>query len=307
MQSDCKDTTLLGSFMENHDNPRFPSTTSDITLAKNAIAYTILADGIPIIYYGQEQHFSGGSVPNNREALWLSGYPSSSVLYTHIQKINQLRSHVISQSSAYVTSKAAVVFSNNSTLVTRKGSVPYSVLGIFNNLGSQSASSMLSLSSSETGFGDNEQVIEVLSCNAYTTSSSGTLTTTILNGLPQVFYAAAQLQGSGICSTASACSSTPVTFDLTETTTYGEAIYITGNISSLGDWSTNSGIALSASEYTSSDHLWYVTIDFAPGTAFQYKYYKTETDGSVTWEGGNNRQYVVDGCAATTENDMWQS
>lgn len=48
MKSDCADTTLLGSFMENHDNPRFPSYTSDMSLAKNAIAFTILADGIPI-------------------------------------------------------------------------------------------------------------------------------------------------------------------------------------------------------------------------------------------------------------------
>jgi hypothetical protein len=48
MKSDCSDTTLLGAFMENHDNPRFPSLTSDLSLAKNAIAFTILSDGIPI-------------------------------------------------------------------------------------------------------------------------------------------------------------------------------------------------------------------------------------------------------------------
>ena len=48
VKSDCADSTLLGSFMENHDNPRFPSYNSDISLAKNAIAFTILADGIPI-------------------------------------------------------------------------------------------------------------------------------------------------------------------------------------------------------------------------------------------------------------------
>lgn len=48
MKSDCSDTTLLGSFLENHDNPRFPSLTSDMSLTKNAIAFTILSDGIPI-------------------------------------------------------------------------------------------------------------------------------------------------------------------------------------------------------------------------------------------------------------------
>lgn len=48
MKSTCADTNLLGSFMENHDVARFASVTSDFSLAKNAIAFTILADGIPI-------------------------------------------------------------------------------------------------------------------------------------------------------------------------------------------------------------------------------------------------------------------
>lgn len=34
--------------MENHDVPRFASVTTDYSLAKNAIGFTILADGVPI-------------------------------------------------------------------------------------------------------------------------------------------------------------------------------------------------------------------------------------------------------------------
>lgn len=49
MKNDCLDTTLLGSFLENHDNPRFPSYTSDYSLDKNAIAFAMLQDGIPIV------------------------------------------------------------------------------------------------------------------------------------------------------------------------------------------------------------------------------------------------------------------
>jgi alpha-amylase len=48
MKDTCSDTTLLGSFLENHDQPRFASYTSDYSLAKNAIAFSILQDGIPI-------------------------------------------------------------------------------------------------------------------------------------------------------------------------------------------------------------------------------------------------------------------
>jgi alpha-amylase len=32
LNSQCKDTTLTGSFSENHDQPRFASFTSDITV-----------------------------------------------------------------------------------------------------------------------------------------------------------------------------------------------------------------------------------------------------------------------------------
>ena len=70
----CKDATLLGTFFENHDNPRFPSFTNDMSLVKNALAFSIMSDGIPVVYQGQEQHFAGGDDPGCREALWLSGY-----------------------------------------------------------------------------------------------------------------------------------------------------------------------------------------------------------------------------------------
>lgn len=44
----CNDTATLGSFIENHDMPRFASYNSDIVVAKNALAYTIVTDGIPL-------------------------------------------------------------------------------------------------------------------------------------------------------------------------------------------------------------------------------------------------------------------
>lgn len=79
--------------------------TSDMSLAKNAAAFTIVSDGIPIIYAGQEQHYSGGSDPANREAVWLSGYNTDSELYKLITKANAVRSQAISQSTGYITYK----------------------------------------------------------------------------------------------------------------------------------------------------------------------------------------------------------
>ena len=198
MQSDCSDVTLLGSFLENHDNPRFPSITSDISLAKNAIAFTILMDGIPIVYYGQEQHFSGGIVPNDREALWTSDYDTSSTLYTFIAGINSIRNHAISEDDAYVTYNADVTYSDSSTIVIRKGDTGSQIVSVHSNLGASGSSYTLTLSSAETGFTDGESVTEILTCTAYTVGSGG-LAVSMASGLPRVFYGTSALDGSGLC------------------------------------------------------------------------------------------------------------
>jgi alpha-amylase len=200
MKSDCADTTLLGSFTENHDNPRFASYTSDISLAKNAIAFTILADGIPIIYAGQEQHLSGGNVPYDREATWLTGYNTGATLYTWIASLNQIRNQAIYKDSTYLTYKASAVYSDTSTIVMRKGNAGYQIIGVFSNLGSGGSSYTLTLTSSETGFIDGQSVVEVMGCTSYTTDSSGNLAIAMSGGVPRVFYPNAQLTGSGICS-----------------------------------------------------------------------------------------------------------
>ena len=44
------DPTLLGSFSENADNPRFASLTEDMALAKNVLTFTFLTDGTSCIF-----------------------------------------------------------------------------------------------------------------------------------------------------------------------------------------------------------------------------------------------------------------
>merc|ERR1712000_390786 len=43
-----KDMSLLGLFVDNHDNPRFLSVNNDMTSLRNALAWILFADGIPI-------------------------------------------------------------------------------------------------------------------------------------------------------------------------------------------------------------------------------------------------------------------
>jgi alpha-amylase len=198
VKSGCKDSTLLGSFSENHDNPRFPSYTSDLALAKNVIAYTILADGIPIIYEGQEQHLAGGNDPNNREAIWLTGYSTSAPLHGHIALLNEVRNHAIYVDPTYLTYKNWVIYSDTTTIAMRKGFDGKQVITVLSNKGQNGASYTLSLGNH--GWSSGTQVVEVLTCTKETVDSGGSLQVPMANGLPRIYYPTAQLASSGICS-----------------------------------------------------------------------------------------------------------
>jgi alpha-amylase len=71
--SKFRDLDALGLFVDNHDNARFLSQSgSSVVKFKSALAFALTARGIPFMYYGSEQGFSGGADPNNREPLWNS-------------------------------------------------------------------------------------------------------------------------------------------------------------------------------------------------------------------------------------------
>jgi glucoamylase len=87
-------------------------------------------------------------------------------------------------------------------------------------------------------------------------------------------------------------------------------VYMTGNITELGNWDTSSGYPLVAYLYTESENLWFGSVEMIPpGTVFEYKYYKSEPDGSVTFEGGDNRIYTIPtGCPIQPQvHDVWQT
>ncbi|KAL6914173.1 hypothetical protein FSST1_011933 [Fusarium sambucinum] len=104
-------------------------------------------------------------------------------------------------------------------------------------------------------------------------------------------------------------TSVAVTFVETVTTNFGETIKIVGNIPALGNWDTSKAVALSASDYISSNPVWKATISLAAGQDIQYKYINVKKDGSVTWEKDPNRTYTVPKTCATkaTKTDKWQS
>ena len=109
LDAQCRDATLLGSFAENHDQPRFASLTGDVVLARNILAFTVLADGIPVVYQGLEQRFSGGADPFDREAVWLAGYDTGAELYGFVGRVNAIRKFASVNSEGYLTGHSRVV------------------------------------------------------------------------------------------------------------------------------------------------------------------------------------------------------
>ncbi|KAK8044272.1 alpha-amylase [Apiospora rasikravindrae] len=199
MKGQVADTTALGVFIENHDQARFPSLTSDMSLAKNAIAFTLLSDGIPILYQGQEQHYSGGETPNQREALWTSGYNTQSELYQLVATLNQVRNHTLAARNAesgYVKYQAWSVYSDSHSIAMRKGNV----IGVFSNLGSGGSGYQINISGGNSGYAGGEQVVQVLGgdCNVITADGAGALNVDV-GPDPVVLYKASALEGSGLC------------------------------------------------------------------------------------------------------------
>ncbi|KAK7744211.1 hypothetical protein SLS53_003732 [Cytospora paraplurivora] len=200
-RASCSDTLALGSFVENHDMPRFAHYNSDMAIANNAMAYIILNDGIPLVYQGQEQHYSGGDTPDNREALWLSGYNTSAELYVTAKTLNKVRNTMISltntSSPSYVDSKVETLFSDTNHLCQVKGPDGYQIVSCVNNYSSSGSKYKLSVG----GFSAGDEVIEVLSCTTSTADDTGNVTMYMNHGAPKAYVLQSVLNQTGLCNT----------------------------------------------------------------------------------------------------------
>jgi alpha-amylase len=168
-----------------------------MTLASNAIAFTLLGDGIPIIYSGQEHHLGG---PDDRQATWLSAYDTSAPLAQLITTLNKLRKQAISATgSNYTMDLGRVIYSDDHTMTMRKGASSSQIVAVYTNLGSLAAPFSLDLMTEGTGFAANEAVMEILTCAVGTVYTNGTLSATITQGQPLVYFPVSALAGSGLC------------------------------------------------------------------------------------------------------------
>lgn len=121
------DPSLLGVFLDNHDNPRFmngKNNPNDVPLYKGGLGYVLMSDGIPIVYYGSEWVYAGGNDPGCREPLWcpdISYNATAAPLglflstLTNYRRNNQL--HLYRQQELFVDDNFYAFRKGNNTLV----------------------------------------------------------------------------------------------------------------------------------------------------------------------------------------------
>ncbi|RAL07534.1 alpha-amylase [Aspergillus homomorphus CBS 101889] len=196
MKHSCPNVSTLATFSENHDVARFASLKDDLSLAKNILTFTLLSDGIPMIYQGQEQHLSGAHDPLNREALWLTSYDTQSPLYRHIATLNALRHHAIQVDPAYIDTLSYPVYRGSSEMAFRKGREGRQVVIVLSTQGSTSGAYSLRMTN---GYQPSVVVVDVLTCRSYTVSDIGELDIAMDKGEPRVLYPMEMMEGSGLC------------------------------------------------------------------------------------------------------------
>ncbi|KAJ6488658.1 glycoside hydrolase family 13 protein [Mycena vitilis] len=189
------DTTVLGNFLENQDVPRWHNLSVDPQSLYNAMTLTFLSDGIPIVYYGQEQGFSGGVDPYNREALWPSNY-TNTTSYQLISTLNQLRNFLVNTTD-WVTQSPNVITSDNNGLAFQKGKV----VTILTNLGSPSKN--LTNIAFQSPWPQGTVTIDVIGCRQFVVASAGYVEVEYTKGgVPVVLAEASLLNSSDLCGTA---------------------------------------------------------------------------------------------------------
>jgi glucoamylase len=115
-----------------------------------------------------------------------------------------------------------------------------------------------------------------------------------------------------VCSRYYACPLAPapgqveVDMNVTATTQWGQYMYVTGDAAALGSWNPNLGLPVDSASYP----VWKNAINLPAGGTIQYKYYRKNADGSVTWECypdsnncGGNRSLAVPSSGPLPVND----
>jgi alpha-amylase len=188
------DPGLLGNFLEDQDVPRWHNLSVDVQSLFNAMTFTFMSDGIPIVYYGQEQGFSGNADPYNREPLWPSGYAKTDI-YNMTTTLNQVRNFLINSTDSqdWLHSKMQVLTANSIGIAFMKGNV----VTVLTNIGSPPQNSSITLT---TPFSASTAMTNILTCQQWAVGSGGSVEVDYSKGgVPVILVPSSLLANSPLC------------------------------------------------------------------------------------------------------------
>lgn len=105
-----------GTFIDNHDNPRFLTAKAALGEEglKNALSFLMTYTGIPIVYYGTEIGMEGGADPDNRRDMTfdVKDNADNNAVQAHYQKLLEIRKSIPSTAKLVLeeTDEAVLAF-----------------------------------------------------------------------------------------------------------------------------------------------------------------------------------------------------
>lgn len=91
-----------------------------------------------------------------------------------------------------------------------------------------------------------------------------------------------------------------VIFHVNATTSWGENVYVIGNVPELGSWDVDK---CSEAMMTPNYPEWFLPVSVPANTTIEFKFIKKDSNGNVVWESGSNRIFTstsdVDGASDT--------
>ncbi|MEV7176654.1 carbohydrate-binding module family 20 domain-containing protein [Kitasatospora sp. NPDC093679] len=93
-------------------------------------------------------------------------------------------------------------------------------------------------------------------------------------------------------------------FTATASTTWGQTLYVSGDLAELGAWDPAKAVALSTSHVVYPE--WTGIASLPPNTAVRYKLLKKNADGTVVWEDGPNHATVTPPTGTLVLHDSWR-
>jgi alpha-amylase len=173
-----------------------------MSAAANMVTYLMTHDGIPVIYYGQEQHLDGGTEPyTNRAALWEYEYDETAILYKLIAKLNLFRRHVARNYAGYLTTESTTIDVQANSIAFAKGgdSQPKVITVLTNKLSDADDFKVDLCDTTAHGYAAGDALFDVIACKDVSVQSNGCIEAWIADGEPVVLFKKSELTGSTIC------------------------------------------------------------------------------------------------------------